>query len=286
MEFARAIGYLTRNWGSPFIIAFILLLVASAAELLTGSANAQSVANSWAVYAFCSLVLGVALQIGSYLKYGEGVTAEKKLIPRMPRLGLGARAVAVLVVAALIGGSAYVYFYLPGTSLAAVYPSETTRTDTSILTSVSTSTSTTVIVSTLSGGVTTTVTSTTVFSSTSTFTTVVTTLPPVPGACANSFFLDSSAPTPITVQVTVQNQVYQVYSGVGGGVNLCFELGVISFSAPGKVGNYTFSAWGVVGVPSVGGGNLTWIKSNAISLNLQAGLQVRSAAIFVTYAIS
>lgn len=60
--------YLLENWGSPFVVAFIALLITSAIFLSIGE---SSTANSVAVYAFYALVLGVILQIASYLKYGE-----------------------------------------------------------------------------------------------------------------------------------------------------------------------------------------------------------------------
>jgi hypothetical protein len=59
--------YLKENWGAPFVVSFMLLLIVSAVELSLGQPNA---ANSTAVYAFYSLVIGVALQITSYIKFG------------------------------------------------------------------------------------------------------------------------------------------------------------------------------------------------------------------------
>lgn len=61
-------SYLRTNWGAPFIIIFMILLIASASELSYGLNDA---ANETAVYAFYFLVAGVALQIASYIKYGE-----------------------------------------------------------------------------------------------------------------------------------------------------------------------------------------------------------------------
>ncbi len=59
-------GYVMQNWGSPFIVAFIMLLLAAAGSLSFG----QSVlAEQIAVYAYYSLVAGVILQIVCYLKY-------------------------------------------------------------------------------------------------------------------------------------------------------------------------------------------------------------------------
>lgn len=66
--YSRMNSYLRTNWGSPFIVGFMVLLLGSALELSLG---APKIANGVAVYAFYCLVLGVALQIASYLKYGE-----------------------------------------------------------------------------------------------------------------------------------------------------------------------------------------------------------------------
>ena len=51
------------------MVAFIVLLMTSAIFLSVGESNT---ANSVAVYAFYALVLGVILQIASYVRYGEG----------------------------------------------------------------------------------------------------------------------------------------------------------------------------------------------------------------------
>jgi hypothetical protein len=58
--------YLRRNWGAPFIAGFILLLGISAVELSIGQGT---VADSIAFFAFIALVLGVILQISSYVEY-------------------------------------------------------------------------------------------------------------------------------------------------------------------------------------------------------------------------
>lgn len=60
--------YFRENWGAPFVLAFILLLATAALILSAGNSGS---ANDVAVYAFCALVLGVALQIASYVKYGS-----------------------------------------------------------------------------------------------------------------------------------------------------------------------------------------------------------------------
>ncbi len=59
-------GYVKENWGSPFIVGFMLLLVVAAVSL---SAGLSSLANTVAVYAYYALVAGVFLQLASFLKY-------------------------------------------------------------------------------------------------------------------------------------------------------------------------------------------------------------------------
>ena len=59
-------GYVKKNWGSPFVVGFMLLLIAAAAYLSAGLSN---LANNTAVYAYYALVAGVFLQLASFLKY-------------------------------------------------------------------------------------------------------------------------------------------------------------------------------------------------------------------------
>ena len=59
-------GYVKENWGSPFIVGFMLLLVVAAVSL---SAGLSSLADTVAVYAYYALVAGVFLQLASFLKY-------------------------------------------------------------------------------------------------------------------------------------------------------------------------------------------------------------------------
>ena len=59
-------GYFKENWGSPFIVGFMLLLIAAAVSL---SAGVSSLADVVAVYAFYALVAGFFLQLASFLKY-------------------------------------------------------------------------------------------------------------------------------------------------------------------------------------------------------------------------
>ena len=62
----RVKGYVKENWGSPFVVSFIFLLL-SVAVLL--SLDVSYWAEQIAVYAYYALVIGVALQVVCYLKY-------------------------------------------------------------------------------------------------------------------------------------------------------------------------------------------------------------------------
>ena len=59
-------GYVKENWGSPFVVGFMFLLIAAAVSL---SAGLSSLANNVAIYAYYALVAGVFLQLTSFLKY-------------------------------------------------------------------------------------------------------------------------------------------------------------------------------------------------------------------------
>ncbi len=59
-------GYVKENWGSPFIVAFMILLLSAAAFLSAGLSNQ---ADAIAAYAFYALVAGVMLQLVSFLKH-------------------------------------------------------------------------------------------------------------------------------------------------------------------------------------------------------------------------
>jgi hypothetical protein len=65
---AKIKGYVRENWGAPFVVAFMLLLVVAAASLAIGL---DFLANEVAVYAYFALVAGVVLQLVCFLKYGE-----------------------------------------------------------------------------------------------------------------------------------------------------------------------------------------------------------------------
>jgi hypothetical protein len=66
--------YFKQNWGSPFIVAFILLLLTAAVLLSAGSANW---AEEVALYAYYTLVAGVVLQIVCFVKYRKKNIADE-----------------------------------------------------------------------------------------------------------------------------------------------------------------------------------------------------------------
>ena len=51
--------YVKENWGSPFIVGFMLLLIVAAIHFSTGL---SSLADNVAVYAYYALIVGVILQ--------------------------------------------------------------------------------------------------------------------------------------------------------------------------------------------------------------------------------
>ena len=59
-------SYFIENWGSPFVIVFMFLLVSAAFFLAYGNEN---FANELAVYAYYFLVIGVFLQFVSYILF-------------------------------------------------------------------------------------------------------------------------------------------------------------------------------------------------------------------------
>jgi hypothetical protein len=107
--------YLRKNWGAPFVVAFMVLLIVSAIELSLGLSDS---ANGTAVYAFYGLVVGVALQIASYMKYGESTVEEQPLLqqpaarPREAPLfrTRRARVFATVVTVGVITGAAAIAF--------------------------------------------------------------------------------------------------------------------------------------------------------------------------------
>jgi hypothetical protein len=60
--------YFRENWGAPFIVGFMLLLMFAAASLSMGL---DFLANEVAVYAYYLLVAGVVLQLVCFVKFGE-----------------------------------------------------------------------------------------------------------------------------------------------------------------------------------------------------------------------
>ncbi len=57
--------YFKTNPGTPFILAFMILVLSAAALLITGRPNE---ADNVADYAFYSLVLGIAVQVGVVIR--------------------------------------------------------------------------------------------------------------------------------------------------------------------------------------------------------------------------
>jgi hypothetical protein len=58
-------GYVSENWGSPFLFGFMFLLIISAVSL---SAGLSLLANDSAIYAFYALIIGVILQLLCFIK--------------------------------------------------------------------------------------------------------------------------------------------------------------------------------------------------------------------------
>jgi hypothetical protein len=63
-------GHVKKNWGSPFIVGFILLFVGAAVSLSEGL---SSLADGIAIYAYYALIVGVILQLVCFVKYREKV---------------------------------------------------------------------------------------------------------------------------------------------------------------------------------------------------------------------
>jgi len=58
--------FVKENWGSPFIVGFMMLLLSAAVSL---SAGLYSLANTVTIYSYYALVVGVFLQLAYLLKY-------------------------------------------------------------------------------------------------------------------------------------------------------------------------------------------------------------------------
>jgi hypothetical protein len=67
--FHRFKDYIIKNWGSPFIVGFMALLIGSAVYSPMG----LSLADPLSVYAFYALAVGVVLQLACFLKYEQKI---------------------------------------------------------------------------------------------------------------------------------------------------------------------------------------------------------------------
>lgn len=65
---SKAKRYLRENWGAPFVLGFMVLLVVTAVLLSLGL---DLLANELALYTYYALVAGVVLQLVSFLKQGN-----------------------------------------------------------------------------------------------------------------------------------------------------------------------------------------------------------------------
>jgi uncharacterized membrane protein YbhN (UPF0104 family) len=70
----KRLDYFKENWGAPFIIAFMILLIIAAIYLSLGN---EAYANEIAIYAYYALVIGVFLQLASYIKYAKKEEKQK-----------------------------------------------------------------------------------------------------------------------------------------------------------------------------------------------------------------
>jgi undecaprenyl pyrophosphate phosphatase UppP len=62
--------YVRENWGAPFIVGFIVLLVVAAVSMASGL---DALADDVALYAYYALIGGVVLQLVCFLKFrGKG----------------------------------------------------------------------------------------------------------------------------------------------------------------------------------------------------------------------
>jgi hypothetical protein len=65
---AKVKSYVRVNWGAPFILGFMVLLIVAADSLSMGLADT---ADEVSTYAFCALVVGVVFQLVCFLKYSR-----------------------------------------------------------------------------------------------------------------------------------------------------------------------------------------------------------------------
>ncbi len=68
LRVVRVKRYLGENWGAPFVVGFQLLLLVCAGLLVRGD---STLANEFAVYAYYMLVMGVVLQLVSFVRHGK-----------------------------------------------------------------------------------------------------------------------------------------------------------------------------------------------------------------------
>ena len=67
--------YLRSNYGAPFVVAFIVLLVAAA---VLESLGTGGIANALAEYAYFAIVIGVVLQVIASRKNGTDSTPDSQ----------------------------------------------------------------------------------------------------------------------------------------------------------------------------------------------------------------
>lgn len=70
INITKIVKYFRENLGAPFIIVFQMLLLFCASLLVRGYSN---LANDVAIYAFYTLMIGVVLQLVSFLHHRDGV---------------------------------------------------------------------------------------------------------------------------------------------------------------------------------------------------------------------
>lgn len=115
---ATAKAYLRENWGAPFVVAFLVLLVVSTGQLSFGPPDT---ASGSAMYAFYALMLGVVLQAAAHLRYQGGeeelrnpASVDEQRRPMSKRQKFAAIGVLVLILLGM--GTAVVAYYHPAIS--------------------------------------------------------------------------------------------------------------------------------------------------------------------------
>jgi hypothetical protein len=66
---ARVKRFVRENWGAPFIVGFMLLLMIVA---VISSMSSATMTDAVAVYAYYALVVGIILQLVCFLKNSKG----------------------------------------------------------------------------------------------------------------------------------------------------------------------------------------------------------------------